>query len=154
MIARVGLLLALLGATGILFGALMIPFASGGWFLLAAAACIAGSALWVSRGRPDLAVLPVAVCVFVSAQIVYGIALEGQSWRNWSLADKPLLVAGAALVVALVGSLLLCKRPSAAGVKSADCDTDSCPKCSRRVATGARLCGYCGFTLGRYRAGR
>ncbi|WP_138229841.1 zinc ribbon domain-containing protein [Mycolicibacterium aubagnense] len=147
------MLLALAGATGILFGALMIPFTSGGWFLIAAAASIASSALWVSRGRADLAVLPVAVCVFVSVQIVYGIALEGRSWRNWSFADKPLVVAGAALVVALIGSLLLCKRPSAAGERSAERATDGCPKCTRMVAAGARLCGYCGFAVGRYRSG-
>lgn len=72
IIVRLGLLLALAGAMGILFGGLMIPFTSGGWAFVAAAAGIAAGAVWASRGRPDLAVLPVAVCVLVSTQIVYG----------------------------------------------------------------------------------
>ncbi len=154
IIVRLGLLLALAGATGILFGGLMIRFTSGGWVFVAAAAGIAAGALWASRGRPDLAVLPVAVCVLVSTQVVYGIALVGWSWRNWSFADKPLLVAGAALVVALIGSLLLCKRPTVADASSMDRAAGSCPKCTRIVAADARLCDYCGFAIRRYRAGR
>lgn len=150
IIVRLGLLLALAGAMGILFGGLMIPFTSGGWVFVAAAAGIAAGAVWASRGRPDLAVLPVAVCVLVSTQIVYGIALVGRSWRNWSFADKPLLVAGAALVVALIGSLLLCKRPPVVDSSS----IDRCPKCTRAVSADTRLCGYCGFATRRYRAVR
>lgn len=157
VITRLGLCLALIGAAAILADALPLPLHSG-WILIAAAAAIAGSAVWVSLGHSGAAVLPIALCVLTSAPIVAGATWSNN--RQLGTGD-PLFIAAAGTVVAFVGSLLLSRRTAKDRDHESDVDyaarlipaseSGACPRCARQLKAGARTCHHCGFAVRRYR---
>ncbi|WP_131630701.1 hypothetical protein [Mycolicibacterium llatzerense] len=161
VINRVGLGLAVLGAAAVMTAAALVRLQSGGWILITSSVGIAGSALWVSRGNHRAAVLPVAVCVLSSVPILVGAALSSAIGPGLSL--LPHAIAAIGVAVALVGSLLLARRPVDAddqssstpivsGYGAVPTTNDNCPRCKRWVKAGVKTCGYCGFAVKRYRA--
>ncbi|MHA7664091.1 hypothetical protein [Mycolicibacterium sp. HS_4_1] len=158
---RVGLGLAVLGATAIMGAATLVRLQSGGWILITSSVVIAGSALWVSRGNHRGAVLPVAACVLSSVPILAGAALSGA--MNPGLSLMPHGIAAVGVAAALVGSLLLARRPAdshsqpstpppVSGYGAVPAAADNCPRCKRSMkAADTKTCGYCGFAVKRYR---
>lgn len=157
---RVGLGLAVLGAAAIMGAATLVRLQSGGWILIVSSIVIGGSALWVSRGNHRAAVLPVAVCVLSSVPILAGAALTGAMHPGLSLLPHGIAAAGVA--TALVGSLLLARRPAgsdsqpstpppASGYGAIPTAPDNCPRCKRSLKANTKTCSYCGFAIKRYR---
>lgn len=153
---RIGLGLAVLGATAIMAAACRVRIVDGAWILIAAAIGIGASALWVSRGNHRGADLPVALCILASVPVLAGAALQ-----HGSVSLLPHAIAALGLAISLAGSLLLTRRP-AAGDRFTDPPTPpefrsiysadaSCPRCRRPIEASARTCGYCGFAMNRYR---
>jgi len=153
---RIGLILAMLGAAAIMAAAFLVRFVDGGWILIASSIAVGASALWVSRGNHRDAVLPVAVCIVTSVPV-----LTGASTQSGSVSLLPHAIAATGLASALAGSVLLARRPAGMPDDFVTRPTpsefrsifspDSCPGCTHPVEAAARTCGYCGFTLTRYR---
>lgn len=157
---RVGLVLAGTGAAAIMTAAMLVQLQSGGWILIASSVAIAGSALWVSRGNHHAAALPVALCVLSSVPILVGAALSSAMGPGLSL--LPHAVAATGVAIALIGSLLLTRRPAGPDSQTSTSPaasgygalpttaTENCPRCKRAVKAEAKTCGYCGFAIKRY----
>ncbi|KAA0099805.1 hypothetical protein CIW49_09580 [Mycolicibacterium sp. P1-18] len=166
---KVGVGLAWAGAAAVVVGAVLVlggpdvaanvtRIASGGWFPIAGAIGVAGTAAWVARGHPQAWPLPVGLCVITSLPIVVTAAdpdfSTGYPWG--SPQATALLVTAVGIAVALIGSLLL-SRGAAGNSPPVDggtgAESGACPRCARAIPPDERACGYCGFAVHRYRSG-
>jgi hypothetical protein len=131
--------------------------------LIAAALAIAVSAFWVSQRAPDFWTLPVTLCVLAGVGLVifgnnkeqrtlYPLTLDGTPDMSQPGVVAPLAVAlyvaGAGVVIALIGSAIIrlgMRAVDGATASAADRVTKKCPDCAETILSDANVCKHCGY---------
>ena len=135
----------------------------GGWGFVAVALVIAVYGYRINRGRSRSRMMPVILCAIAaillftmadqSTRILYPIGPDG----NVDTSQPGVIthfgigvyVAGAAIVAAFIGSVMLAQGakpiPDSLVAGQADSATKKCPDCAETILRDANVCKHCGY---------
>jgi hypothetical protein len=138
----------------------------GGWTLIALAIGIAATGFQANQRRGNWLAYPIVLCVLAGFRVVdlamdkdsrtlYPVKLDGTVDTSKPGTVAPLgialYVAGAAVAIALIGSVMLRQAEKSGasqavnGPTAVQAPTKKCPDCAETILADAKVCKHCGY---------